>query len=238
MDMRYTKIQQFIDACDELIGGTYMLADTNIAEALKAVSKSGELRDLFQTATEGFDFPAAKRAYLKYPAEQGAQHGIAYLPSDRKEILAFVFCLFVELDAGALKLNDFLLRYFYSDGSYTASFSAFTERMIRPFRDIVRSCFPDYGKKGQLEMIGKRQDAVLELLAERVTVERARIAAIPLLSEERTASEVILDELSAAVGRKDVNEICAILSGYRYFLRYINAEDSVSGELFTLSDEL
>ncbi len=204
MDMRYTKIQQFIDACDELIGGTYMLADTNIAEALKAVSKSGELRDLFQTATEGFDFPAAKRAYLKYPAEQGAQHGIAYLPSDRKEILAFVFCLFVELDAGALKLNDFLLRYFYSDGSYTASFSAFTERMIRPFRDIVRSCFPDYGKKGQLEMIGKRQDAVLELLAERVTVERARIAAIPLLSEERTASEVILDELSAAVGRKDV----------------------------------
>lgn len=236
--MKFAKIQQFFSACDELIGGTYMLADTNIAEALKAVSKSGELKDLFNTATDGFDFPAAKRAYLKYPAEPGAQHGIAYLPTDRKDILAFVFCLLVELDAGAIKLNDFLLRYFYSDGSYTASYSAFTERMIRPFRDIVRSCFPDYGKKRQLEIAGKRQDLILEALAERVTVERARVSTISLLSEERTASEVILDELSAAVGRKDVNEICAILSGYRYFLKYINAEDSVSAELFALSDEL
>ena len=238
MDMKYSKIQQFIGACDELIGGSYMLADTNIAETLKAISKSGELKELFNTATDGFDYPAAKRAYLKYPAEPGAQHGIAYLPSDRKDILAFVFCLLVELDAGAIKFNDFLRRYFYSDGSFTASFSAFTERMIRPFRDIVRSCFPDYGRKGQLESAAKRRDVVLDTLFERVTVERARIAAIPLLSEERSASEIILDELAAAVGRKDVNEICAILSGYRYFLRYINAEDSASAGLFTLSDEL
>lgn len=238
MELKYSKIQQFINACDELIGGSYMLADTNIAETLKAISKSGELRELFNTATDGFDYPAAKRAYLRYPADAGAQHGIAYMPLDRKDILAFVFCVLVELDAGAMKLNDFLRRYFYSDGSYTASFSIFTERMIRPFRDIVRSCFPDCGKKGQLDTMGKRHDAVLETLSERVTVERARIAAIPLLGEDRAASEVILGELAAAVGRKDDHEICAILAGYRYFLRYINAEDSVNAELFTLSDEL
>ena len=238
MDLKFEKIQQFINACDELIGGSYMLADTNIAEVLKAISKSGELRDLFNTATDGFDFPAAKRAYLRYPAEEGAQHGIAYLPSERKDILAFVFCVLVELDAGALKLNDFLLRYFYSDGSYTASFSVFTERMIRPFRDIVRSCFHVYERKSQTSAVNKRQDAALEALSERVTVERARIAQIPLLGEERAASEVILGELAAAVGRKDVNETCAILAAYRYFLRYINAENSACADLFTLSDEL
>ncbi len=238
MEDRFSKIQRFFGACDDLIGGTYVAADTKIAEILKAISGSRELTDLFSAATEGFDYPKSKQAYLRYPAQRGATHGIAFLPSDRKEILAFVFCVLVELDADVMRLGDFLLRFFYEDGSYTASFAVFAERMIRPFRDIVRDCFPDYGKKGQLDRISQREDAVLSALAERVTLERNRIANISLLGEERAASEVIFNELSAAVGRKDSQEICAILAGYRYFLRYINAEDALSAELFALSDEL
>ena len=80
----------------------------------------------------------------------------AYLPAERQDVLAFVFCLFVEIDAGTMHMNDLLLRYFYVDGSYTASYSVFSGRMIKPFRDIVRECFPECGKHGQLIIQRKR----------------------------------------------------------------------------------
>ncbi len=238
MEDRYSKIQKFFTACDELVNGTFMLADNRIADVLKAIAGSGELTNLFNAATETFDYNAAKKAYLKYPAEKGEAHGIAYLPSDRKEILAFVFCVLVEIDAGVVKFNDFLLRYFYIDGSYTASYATFAERMIRPFRDIVRDCYPDSGRRDYLERLGKRRDGILETLAERIPVERERIVRVALRDEEREASETIFSELVAATGRKDGAEVAAILAGYRYFLIYINAESPESDELFKLAEDL
>lgn len=238
MEDKNTKIQRFFIACDELINGTFVLADSKIADILKAIAGSGELTDFFGAATESFDYNAAKRAYLRYPSEAGAAHGIAYLPSERKDVLAFVFCVLVELDAGVMKLNDFLLRYFYKDGSYTASYAVFAERMIRPFRDIVRSCFPDSSKNGYVEQMGIRRDGILERLSNRITVERERIARIALRDEEREAADLLFPELVAAVSRKDVAEVLAILAGYRYFLRYINAESEESREIFELSDDL
>ena len=52
MQDRYSKIQKFFTACDELVNGTFMLADTRIADVLKAVAGSGELTNLFNAATE------------------------------------------------------------------------------------------------------------------------------------------------------------------------------------------
>ena len=89
MQDRYSKIQKFFTACDELVNGTFMLADTRIADVLKAVAGSGELTNLFNAATESFDYNAAKKAYLRYPAGKGETHGIVYFPTDRKQILAF-----------------------------------------------------------------------------------------------------------------------------------------------------
>ena len=238
MQDRYSKIQKFFTACDELVNGTFMLADTRIADVLNAVAGSGELTNLFNAATESFDYNAAKKAYLRYPAGKGETHGIVYFPTDRKQILAFVFCVLVEIDAGVMKFNDFLLRYFYQDGSYTASYAVFAERMIRPFRDIVRDCFPDSGRKDYLERLGKRRDGILETLTEKITIERERISRIALRDTEQDAAETIFAELIAAAGRKDAAETAAILAGYRYFLLYINAVTPESEEILRLAEDL
>ncbi len=238
MTDKYERIERFLGVCTELVEGKYFSADTEISEALAAIAASRELTQLFSAVTQGFDFSAAKRAYLRFPAHAGASHGAAYLPSERSEILAFVFCLFVEFDAGSLQLNDFLLKYFYVDGSYTASYAVFSDRVIRPFRDIVRDCFPDLGKRGQLAELRKAQDALFGELSERLPVEKARLDRYDLRPEEKESGAALLSSAAAAVGRRDRVETKALLTGYRYFLRYIGGEDPSSGEIFAIAEKL
>ncbi len=235
MEEKYIQIQRFLQVCDDLVGGTFHDADAEISDALRAVAESRELTNLFGAVTAGYDFPAAKRAFLR-PARTGAGRGAAYLPAARNEVLAFVFCLFVEFDTGKLHLNDFLLRYFYVDGSYTASYSLFADRMIKPFRDIVRDCYPDCGKRGQYARAAEKRDAVLGEIAERLTVERARILRLPLRAEEKADAEKLFPALIASAGRRDVSGLFALLAGYKYFLKYIN--DGGGAEIFALAAKL
>ncbi len=239
MSDKIEKIQRFLSVCDELVEGSYMVAEGKISEALKEIAGCRELTNLFAAVTDGYDYPAAKRAYLRPRTGVGASGRVgAYLPSERQDILAFVFCLFVEIDAGTIYLNDPLLRYFYVDGSYTASYAVFAGRMIKPFRDIVRECFPECGKRGQVAIQRKKREEALSAFAQSLPVERNRVMSRDLREEEKTAGEEIFTELSAAAARRDIAEVRALLAGYRYFLRYIGAEGEESAALFALAQEL
>lgn len=232
------EIGRFLSACDELIDSMFILADGKISELLKTIAASEELTGLFQAVTEGYDYEGAKKRYLRYPAEPHSARGAAYLPTDRREILAFVFCLLVEFDSGSMRFSDFLLRYFYEDGSYTASYTLFAARLIRPFRDIVRDCFPDPVGGESMQTLRRREDEILAALSEKLTVERARINAFGLSQEDTVAGDMILAEMIASVARRDVTELKALLCGYLYFLSAMQASTIESREIFSLAAEL
>lgn len=239
MTEKVEKISRFLAVCDELVEGSYVVADNKISEALKCIAKCRELTNLFAAVTEGFDYPAAKQSYLReYTGKGGTSRIAAYLPAERADVLAFVFCLFVEIDAGALQLNDFLLRYFYVDGSFTASYDVFARRMIKPFADIVRGCFPECGKHGNSLMIRQQHEEALHDFIQYLPFERQRVMDRNLMQEEKEAGEEIFTELSAAAARHDIAEVRALLAGYRYFLRYICAESESSEKLFALAHNL
>jgi len=231
------EIDVFLKACDDMMSGKFILADSKIGEILKAVAASEELTGLFRAVTEGFDFVEAKQRYLKFPAEPHSSRGAAYLPSGRKELLAFVFCLLAEFDSGRVRFNDFLLRYFYVDGSYTASYTVFTERLIRPFRDIVRDCYPEPGA-GNADSLLRREDELIAALGEKVSYERSRIKTLSMSGDDAFAGEMILAELYAAVARRDIAEIKALLCGYLYYLSAVGGADANSSEIFRLAGEL
>ncbi len=238
MQDQYQKIERFLSVCTKLVDGKFMNADTRVSETLAAIAASRELTQLFSAVTQGFDYPAAKRAYLKPSSEMGGARGQAFMPSDRSEILAFVFCLFVEIDAGTLPFNDFLLRYFYVDGSYTASYTVFAERVVRPFRDIVRDCFPDLERRGGSAGLSGSQDDAIDQIARRIPAEQARIEKYSLHDTEKVSMRVILSAISAALSRHDIADLTALLAGYRYFLRYIGGEDENSAAIFEYAAKL
>ncbi len=237
MEERYIAIKRFLDAANDLVTCKYAEAETQIKEVLKKIAASKELTELFVAVTQKFDYSAARRTYLRFPAAKGVSHGSAYLPSERQEILAFVFCLLVEIDAGTLPLSDTLLRYFYVDGSYTASWFVFSDRVIRPFRDIVRDCFPEASRQRER---GKQEQgqATFDRFATVLSEEFVRVSALSLKEEESAAANVILSELSNAVAKKDGTEVFALLTGYRYLLRAFGGEDAQSEKLFSIAADL
>ena len=232
MEEKYARLQRFFNACDELVSGSYMNAEPKISEVLKSVAASRELLELFTAMTEGYDFPAAKSLYLR--ASGSGTKLAARLPADRHEVLAYVFCLLVELDAGEIKFSDFLLRYFYVDGSYTASYSVFSERLIRPFRDIVRDFFPETERSGAVASMQRKRDELFGQISEALMQERARISALPLLKEDSAAGDAILSAAGNAAERRDGVGLSALLTGYNYFLRYIDGECDESKALYEL----
>ncbi|MGN0822688.1 MAG: hypothetical protein ACI4NG_02850 [Candidatus Gallimonas sp.] len=235
MERKYERIGKFLSACDEMIGGKFAYAEIRASEILKTIAASEDLTALFSAVTDQFDYISAKREFLRFPAEPGASHGAVFLPSDRGAMLAFVFCLLVEIDGGALRLNDFLLRYFYEDGSYTASYSLFVERLIRPFRDIVRDCFPDVDRKAL--RLGREEQAELDAIAVKIQDERQRLASLSVGEAEKHAGDLMLSEAYAAAGRGDSSAIAALMCGYGYFLRAIGGESAESEALFDLIAE-
>ena len=221
------QINRFLKACDKLMNEKYMVADTRIQEVLRSIGESRALTDLFASATERFDYPAAKKMYLRFPASPMSAHGKAFLPKDRVEVVAFVFCLLVDIDAGRIKFDDFLLRYFYEDGSYTASFSLFAERLLRPFRDIVQECFPDVAKPVRPESTAqkaRKRSASLETFAALAIEERERLKSVSLSAVDAAAGDALLSEMIQAAGKDDVPLAKALASGYNYFLRALFLE--------------
>lgn len=216
------QLNRFFQACDKLMNEKYMVADSRIEDVLRSIAECRALTDLFSAVTERFDYPSAKKIYLRFPASSASFHGKAFLPEDRGEVLAFVFCLLVDIDAGRIKFDDFLLRYFYEDGSYTASFALFSDRMLRPFRDIVKECFPDVAQPVRDDSAvqkARKKNAAWEEFTSLAIEERARIKTLALSSVDAIAGDMILSELIQAAGKNNLTAINALLSGYHYFLR-------------------
>lgn len=236
MDSENERIGTFLRICTQLVDGKFLVAENKVSEALAAIAASRRLTELFTAVAQDFDYPTAKKAYLRAPSRDGWNRGRAYLPVERSEILAFVFCLFVEIDAGSISLNDFLLKYFYVDGSYTASYMVFAERVVKPFRDIVCDCFPEAAKGGRTgaDPQGERIAGIAALLP----AEKARVEKMNLREEERAAAELIFSGLMSAAEKKDVGLLSGQLAGYRYFLHYIGGESESSAAVFRLAGEL
>lgn len=234
MQVNEQNVMRFLDTLDELIGGKYSAAAGLIRKALIQLSESKDLKEAMKAVTRDFDYPSARGRYLKYPAARGARYGAAYLPAERKDVVAFVFCLLMDLDAGRIDMDDFLLRYFYVDGSYTASYQKFAERMIKPFREILSDAFPCRGETARENEDEERFGRLFEQLS----AERERLKGFSLREEERAAADVLFEGFNGAAGRRDSAALRAIAEGYRYFLRYFGGEDEASASFLSLIDSL
>ena len=211
MEERIEKLKCFFAACDELLDCKFQTADHRISDVLKALAESPDLTALFKSITAKFDYSAAKRTYLRFPAE-GSLRGAAFVPKERHELIAFVFCLLVDLDSGALLLKDFLLRYFYVDGSYTASFLLFADRLIRPFRDILFACFPDLRLESK-EALKERTVAKNYIYRGRIVNLRCDDAALP---DGRPCKREIVEHPGGAAVLSVQDGKVALVKQFRY----------------------
>ena len=132
------ELELFLLRADEFIDAKYILADIKIVNLLKAIAGSDTLLAIFKNCLDGFDYESAKKAYLIDSKFKSENRGEFVLPSNTRELLAFIFNLLLKIDAKEIELSDFLSRYFFEDGSYSGSYSAFINAVIKPFKNAVK----------------------------------------------------------------------------------------------------
>lgn len=167
------ELELFIVRADELIESQYILADIKIVGLLKAIASSETLVAIFKNCTANFDYNQAEKAYLVKSPYLSDNKGEFILPSNSKDLLAFVFNVLMSLDAKEINLSEFISKYFYEDGSFSAGYSAFITKMIKPFKNTVKTLMESV-------IEGKVQDPIEALveeekrLAEKIEQDRLR----------------------------------------------------------------
>lgn len=224
---------RFLRICDELCLCNYTDAEEKIDGLMLLISKCKELTDVFDAVTNSFDYIAAQNELIRTSVRDGMKCGEISLPTEKTKRLAFIFCLLVDVRSEKWKWKDFLQTYFYVDGSYTASYSAFVVRLIRPFRDLVANCFP-LEKSCVRAAAGEKSAA--DKFADAIKSEMQRIASLGLDPINVADGNVILTQLLRCVDKHDQKEIEALLCGYSYFLSMLHVEKG-SEALFVLAEK-
>lgn len=133
------ELELFLLRADELIESKYIVADIKIVNLLKAIASSDTLLAIFKNCLNDFDFESAKKKYLIKNEYLAEDKGEFVLPDSSRELLAFIFCVLVAIDAKEIDLAQFIKRYFYEDGSYATGYATFINAMIKPLKNTVKS---------------------------------------------------------------------------------------------------
>ncbi|MBQ3115811.1 MAG: hypothetical protein IJC07_02155 [Clostridia bacterium] len=216
------ELDLFLERAGELIDSTYILADVKIANLLKSIASSDTLMAIFQNCLAGFDYSGAKKKYL-IPNGDFLDKGEFVLPSNSRELLALIFTLLVDVDAGRIALGEFINKYFFEDGSYSLGYASFLNSMIKPFKNSVKMLMESV-------IDGKLQDPVEALVEqeERLAKEKA----------EAEQNKIKEQELSQKVYGESVKKVKAYLLEDKKKIKESKLSDEQKQEMILIIDVL
>lgn len=216
------ELDLFLERANELIDSAYILADVKIANLLKSIASSDTLMAIFQNCLNGFDYSGAKKKYLVMSTDF-LDKGEFVLPSNSRELLAFIFTLLVDIDAKRISLGEFINKYFFEDGSYSLGYSALLNSMIKPFRNSVKMLMESV-------IEGKLQDPVEALVEqeERLAKEKA----------EEEQNKIKEQELSQKIYGESVKKIKALLLDDKKKIKESKLLDEEKREMLLIIDVL
>lgn len=176
------ELELFLVRADELIESKYIVADIKIVNLLKTIASSETLLAVFKNCLVDFDFEEAKKKYLVKSEYLSSEKGEFVLPDSSRELLAFIFCVLVAIDAKEIDFSEFIKKFFYEDGSFSTGYSTFINAMIKPFKNTVKAVMESV-------LGGTIQDPIDALTEEE---ERARLEKERKEREERLEKETSL----------------------------------------------
>ena len=219
MDLERQQIDVFLEKCDDVMRSKFIIADTKISELLKSIATSDLLYAFFREITKDFDYAAAQRKYMNYAPEGSVNKRKLLFPADPAEKLAFIFCLLVDFDNKTFDLGEFLQEYFYEDGSYYESFYAFSNQVVKPFKNLIKQMFKESRLKkiAEAEPKDRPPQKKNEDVTDAVLSEREQLFHSALPDSSKVDGMMILNALAIA-SQKDGKAFCGLLAGYRYFI--------------------
>ena len=128
-------VKNFIDACDDLVGCKYLVAEYKIQKLLKDLADSEPVCSLIGECLEQFN---RDREFAKAYIQDGNGDFIYISPAEEYKVIALVFCTLVDIDNKKIDFVDFIKRFF---GREENPFQSFVMQMIVPFRNLIAEVF-------------------------------------------------------------------------------------------------
>ena len=127
------KIIQCLNIVDEIISGKFILFDIKASRILQVIASSEALYGLFAKCLVDYDFNKALRLGEEYRNIQGQFK----CSEEYSELLAFVFCLILEINNKKINIQTFVNNNFFSPKGYNYSYLNFARSVVLPFKHAL-----------------------------------------------------------------------------------------------------
>ena len=203
----------FNTACDDFVNGKYILADVKISSLLNIIAEDNKLRNIVASTLEDYDF---KEKLINATKSEGNGY-ILILPTDEKEIIAFVYSLFYRFNNKTIDFYDFISQYYKSDDENPGKeFYNFANAIITPFKNAINSI---YSKRHVIVESDDYQKNYYNKLITTVKLIVKNIDNYKLKMNEKEEFTMLLNSLYLASQKNDKKLVFSLMIGLDYFTR-------------------
>lgn len=203
----------FNTACDEFVNGKYILADVKISSLLNIIAEDEKLRNIVASTLEDYDF---KEKLINATKSEGNGY-VLILPTDEKEIIAFVYSLFYRFNNKTIDFYDFISQYYKSDDENPGKeFYNFANAIITPFKNAINSI---YSKRHVIVESDDYQKNYYNKLITTVKLIVKNIDNFKLKMNEKEEFTMLLNSLYLASQKNDKKLVFSLMIGLDYFTR-------------------
>ncbi len=213
MNENVYELSELNNACDEFVSGKYILADIKIASILKLVNADEKVKNIIASTLVNYDFVAhLKQAIIENEDETYTLN----MPTDEKQIIAFVYCLLYRFNTKEINFYDFLNKFFKTDENLGQEFKVFAESIILPFKTALNSL---YSKRHIIVNANDYQKNYYNKIMTTIRLIMSNIDNFKLKINEKEEFTMLLNSLYIASEKNDKKLVFSLMIGLDYFSR-------------------
>ena len=127
----------FNKMCDEFISGKYILVDLKISSILKIIENDEKIKNIVSSCLQDFNF----NAILKANTVDNGNYYSLVIPTNEKEIVAFVYNLLYRFSNGDISFYEFITTYYSTETETEKQYNLFAVDIIAPFKNALNAIY-------------------------------------------------------------------------------------------------
>lgn len=206
------ELKPFNTACEEFVSGKYILVDIKISSILKLIAEDEKLANIVNSCLVNYDFSTEIKKHFVLNGENFS----IVMPTNEKEIIAFVYNLLYKFQSGSFDFYEFLTRYFDADGDSNKEFADFAKTVIIPFNNAVNSI---YSKRHILVETSDYQNNYYNKIMSTIKLILKNLDLYKLNMNQKEEFTMLLNSLYLASEKNDKKMVYSLMIGLDYFTK-------------------
>lgn len=206
------ELNQFNNACDEFISGKYILIDLKISSILEIITNNEKLSNIINSCLQDFNFNEQSKKYIKNSYDES----FFTLPTNEKDIIAFVYNLLYKFSTKTIDFYEFLKIYFNAENTSNKAFNEFATAIIIPFKQSINSI---YTKRHILVETTDYQNNIYNKILTTIKLILKNLDNYKLNMNQKEEFTMLLNSLHQASDKNDKKLVFSLMIGLDYFTK-------------------